>query len=289
MAERRAESRGRIKLIETSANQIAEQMRTDPEYARAAVKKFGEKVLRERINVDQIAAVALEDLQVDDAQAPQTPQTEVPPISEDWLNVFENEASQMSTDQMQRLFGRILAGEIRRPSSYSIKTVKLMAQLDNRAAALFKMLCSMSMSIRMPNYPNVIVDARVVSLGGNAGSNSLQPHGLAFDALNILQEYGLIIADYNSYMNYVASIARGGQVSFPLTFQKAWWGFLPKTGGDVQRQNFNVHGVGFSQCGKEMLSIVDIDPTPAYTEALKRFFDGQDMTMTPVMTATPVG
>src|SRR6516225_9330058 len=57
IAERRAESRARVKLIETSANQIAAQMQTDPEYARAAVAKFGQRILRERVNIDQIVQI----------------------------------------------------------------------------------------------------------------------------------------------------------------------------------------------------------------------------------------
>lgn len=88
---------------------------------------------------------------------------------------------------MQLLFGKILAGEIRRPTSYSIKTIKLTAQSDNIAAALFKLLCSLSISLRVPNNSNAIIDALVVSMG-NAGPNSLQAYGLGFDALNILQE-----------------------------------------------------------------------------------------------------
>jgi hypothetical protein len=103
----------------------------------------------------------------------------------------------------ESLFGKILAGEIRRPASYSIKTIKIMAQLDNRAAALFRLLCSLSISYR---FGNIVHDARVVSMG-NAGSNSLAPYGLSFDSLNILHEYGLIISDYNSWMDYQSAVA----------------------------------------------------------------------------------
>jgi hypothetical protein len=38
------------------------------------------------------------------------------------------------------------------------------------------------------------LDARVISLGGNTGSNALQAYSLSFDELNVLQEYGLIIS-----------------------------------------------------------------------------------------------
>ena len=46
--ERRAETAARIKLINTAATQIAQQMQTDPEYARIEVQKFGHRVLREQ-------------------------------------------------------------------------------------------------------------------------------------------------------------------------------------------------------------------------------------------------
>lgn len=42
IAEKRAEMRARVKLIDTSASQIAEQMQTSPEYARAAVTNVDE-------------------------------------------------------------------------------------------------------------------------------------------------------------------------------------------------------------------------------------------------------
>ena len=53
-SEKRAESQGRIKIIEKSANEIAQQMEFDSEYAKAAVKKFGQKIVREQINLDRV-------------------------------------------------------------------------------------------------------------------------------------------------------------------------------------------------------------------------------------------
>src|ERR1022692_2832234 len=47
VAEKRAETAARVKLIETSAKQIADEMRTNPEFVRAAGRKFAQKVIRE--------------------------------------------------------------------------------------------------------------------------------------------------------------------------------------------------------------------------------------------------
>jgi hypothetical protein len=278
--ERRAESRARVKLIDTSADQIAKQMQTNQTYARAAASKFAQKIIRERVNIDQISQLAADDLKSEPHAAGN--EAESPSISDDWLNAFENEASQMSSQQMQLLFGKILAGEIRKPASYSIKAVKLMAQLDNRAASLFRLLCSLSVSLRLPNF-NLVLDARVVSMG-NAGQNSLQSYGLGFDALNILQEYGLIIADYNSMMDYKTSVAHGGRVIIPILYQNMPYGLIPKT-ATPQPRALNISGVALSQVGKELLSIVDIVPNETYTSALQTFFDGQGMTLTQINVA----
>lgn len=284
ITQKRAEAQARVKLINASADQIAAQMRTDPEYARAAARKFAHKIIRERVNVDQISEIAAGELK-SLPKAAATVESEISPISEDWLNAFENEAAQLSSEQMQLLFGKILAGEIRRPTSYSIKTVKLMAQLDNRSAALFKIVCSLAVSIRVPGI-DVIIDARVIPLG-NPGMNSLQLYGLNFDALNILEEYGLIISEYNSHMDYRAAIVREGKVGFPLTYQNRLWALLPKETPPPMEQEFRVAGVGLTRSGKELLPVIEIDQNDKYSEALKAFFDGQGMVLTPVQQPAP--
>lgn len=279
IAEKRAESQARVKLINASASQIAEQMQTNPEYARAAATKFAQKIIRERVNVDQVSRIAADELKSEPSAIANDNAPEAPPISEDWLNAFESEAAQMSSEQMQRLFGKILAGEIRKPTSYSIKTIKLISQLDNRAAALFRLFCSLSISTRIPKS-NIILDARVVSMG-NAGSNSLKAYGLGFDALNILQEYGLIISEYNSYMDYRATVIHQGRIALPMMYQNTLWALSPKVALPVA-QEFRVDGVAFSRSGQELLSIVDIEPNDQYTTALKNFFDQQGMMMASV-------
>ncbi|MGT2453765.1 DUF2806 domain-containing protein [Cupriavidus basilensis] len=275
IAEKRAESRARVKLIDASANQLAKQMHTDPEYIRAAATKFAHKIVRERVNIDQVSAIAATELKNQPIGLQGGEESKIPPISEDWLNSFESEAAQMSSEQMQHIFGKILAGEVRKPASFSIRTVKLVSQLDNRAASLFKLLCSLAISVRLPDS---IVDARVVAMG-KAGANSLQPYGLSFDALNALQEYGLIIADYDSYMDYQLATMHEGEVILPFDYQDGKWVFIPKTAPEAKQQ-FLVHGIRFSQAGKELLSIVEIEPHEEYTAALKAFFDLHGMAMT---------
>ena len=133
--ERKAEARARVKLIDTVSTQIAEQLNVSPEYARIATAKHTEKIIRERMNIDHIVRIAKES--IEGSVSAKDNLEDRSEVSDDWLNTFEAEAVKMTSSEMQLLFGRILAGEIIRPKSFSMKTIKFMAQLDNKAAILF--------------------------------------------------------------------------------------------------------------------------------------------------------
>ena len=182
---------------------------------------------------------------------------------------------------MQLLFGKILAGEIRRPSSFSIKAVKIMGEIDTVVANLFKRLCSMCIVMRIPDTDQ-IVDARVVSLSGNAENNSLREYGLSFYELNILHEYGLIISDYNSYMNVRVLVAgRSPENRLVMSYQNTYWDML----SEVDRkdgQELNLHGVALSQAGRELLNIVEVEPVENYTNDLVEFLAKKKIKMVPI-------
>ena len=275
--EKRAVTEARIKMIETNATQIARQIKVDEEYARIAARRYGQKIIREQVNLDLISEEAARQLKDDEAHT----SGEVGQIDDDWLNHFEKEASQRSTEDMQQLFGKILAGEIRRPSSFSIKAVKIMGEIDKAAANLFKRLCSMCIVLRIPDT-NQIFDARVVSLSGNAGHNALQKYGLDFGQLNILQEYGLIIADYNSWRDYRLSVVnKNNAIGLGFSHQNIYWGLLPEA--DRQDgQELRLNGVALSNAGQELLNIVEIEPIENYTNDLAEFFATKKLKMLPI-------
>lgn len=276
-AEKRAESQSRIKIISTGGDQIAKQMDVNPEFAKVAVKKYGEKILREQVNLNSIAEIAASQLQKNtlSIEKDATNANEIPEINDDWLNSFEKEACLKSTDEMRQLFGRILAGEIRKPTSFSIKTIKLIAQLDSRVVNLFRILCSLTVSLHVQNH---IHDARVVAIAGNANSNSLKIYGLSYDNLNTLHEYGLIIPDYNSQMDYEISIARQNNVDLPFHYQNKVWGLVSTTERPIV-SNLALYGVALSKSGSELLRIVDIEAAETYTLALNEYFKSRNLRM----------
>lgn len=286
-AEKRAESQARVQLISATAEQLASQLKVDPRLVDAASIRYGEKIVRQQVNLKKVMENAVEDIAASASAAQATTLEDSPKvdaeIDEDWLNIFESEAAEKSSEQMQMLFGKILAGELRRPKSFSIKTLRLMGQLDSHTAQLFRRFCSVAISLSAPGSSPL--DVRVCSLGGNAASNAIRPYGFSFDALNLLHENGLIISDYNSYMEYGECVAHDWKIRLPLVFEGQEYGLVPKEGQQT-RQEFRIHGVALSRVGRELFPIVEIEPDARYSAALREFFDKSGFTLQPVGAAT---
>lgn len=268
--ERRAVTAARIKLTETSAEQMAQQMQTDPEYARVAAEKFASKIIREQGNLDKVSLrAANEILETSNLTDHSGQEDSENTITDDWLNIFEIEARPKSSEEMQAYFGRVLAGEIMKPGSFSIRTVRILASLDQETATHFARLCSLSSSFDSG-------DIRVPSLVGDANTNALQDYGLTFATLNLLNEHGLIISEYNSVLEFLASFGHyedERKVSCrPFTYLGKHWILRPMSRETVG-QIFEIHGVALTKSGRELFSIVKPDPVDSYSHELVGFFE----------------
>lgn len=66
------------------------------------------------------------------------PDEQVPdePVEKDWMNRFLNIAEDVSDKDMQDIWGRILAGEIKKPKSYSLRTLEVLRNMSKDEASL---------------------------------------------------------------------------------------------------------------------------------------------------------
>src|SRR5271165_851142 len=106
--------------------------------ARAAHNLIAKEYRRQK-NKEDIAIKTI-DILVETSQQPKPSETRLPPqdVDEDWLNVFEKYAEDASSERMQMLWARVLAGEIRTPKRFSLKTLRFLAELDSYTAQLFE-------------------------------------------------------------------------------------------------------------------------------------------------------
>ena len=187
---------------------------------------------------------------------------------------------------------RFLAGEVEKPGSTSTKTLGILKDLDRPTAMLFGILCSACTSLF--SVGEQTLDARVISLGGDATQNALRKFGLSFDNLNILSEHGLIIADYKSWYDFRICVSTFGinekkdrvVVRVPFGFEGRYWVLSSKKQREIGSK-YRVSGVALTKSGRELLKVVKSQPVPGYSKDLAAFFASAGFVMTEVDSVVP--
>jgi hypothetical protein len=136
----RAKTKAKINLIEASARVEARKIEGDPSLA---AQLSGMEILttQRRIkNKRLVFDAASSDLR----NNPPTEEQSVSggdKIGDDFLGRFESYAEQAATDELQEKWGKVLAGEIRQPGSFSRKSMRIVDEIDTNVAILFESLC----------------------------------------------------------------------------------------------------------------------------------------------------
>ena len=200
---------------------------------------------------------------------------------QDWISRFFGDAQDVSTGEMQWYWAKILAGEIEQPESASVRTLSILKTLDRSTASHFRQLCSACISILRDEH--TYFDARVPSLGVHAGNNSLSTYGMSFDVLNVLNEHGLIISEFNSWFDYRICVAVPDETGklkaeVPFMYQGGKWVFVPLV-GRVPKAEFRVSGVALTRSGLELFRVIEPKPIPQFSDDLNRYFESIGMQM----------
>jgi hypothetical protein len=99
---------------------------------RAAYRLAIQEVRRQQ-NIENIIKIAASSL-------PEKVSEE--PVDPDWISRFFDECKDVSENELQELWGRILAGEVASPKSCSRKTLAILKDLSREDAELFTTFCS---------------------------------------------------------------------------------------------------------------------------------------------------
>lgn len=131
----------RSKVAAAMANAVAAQAPADPILLQAAVEVFLPTALRKAKNRINVAISATEHIaQASGVHAGNAAQ----PPGDDWMNSFIRFAEDASSERLQDLFGRLLAGEVMRPGAFSIGTLRVLSELDQSMANDFNQVWSKS-------------------------------------------------------------------------------------------------------------------------------------------------
>lgn len=113
---------------------IASEGVSDPELMQAAAEVLLPGAVLKAKNRLLVAKSAAKEISLQNATQPPENNDQ---IDEDWLNTFGRFAENASSDRLQELFGRVLAGEATRPGSYGLTLLRVVSELDQQLAKDF--------------------------------------------------------------------------------------------------------------------------------------------------------
>jgi hypothetical protein len=123
-----ARSEAERTLIEYGAKQIDN---ADPAFAERARDHAIGDILRSQANREEVLRHASEEL------AEKSPTSDAKQeLDEDWLNAFSKYAEQKSKADVQKVWGKILAAEIRSPGATSLRTLQFLSTVDSAEATM---------------------------------------------------------------------------------------------------------------------------------------------------------
>ncbi|WP_394886446.1 DUF2806 domain-containing protein [Mesorhizobium sp. AaZ16] len=123
------------------------------------------RAFREQVNKDAVAGKTIEDLEAEPSPA------DSPGPSDDWLNVFEGYAAKATSDGLRDLWARVLAGEIRKPASFSLATLHLISILDGEMAQGIEYILDRALdgSVALIDFPETKQQSLLIGAARSAG------------------------------------------------------------------------------------------------------------------------
>jgi len=214
---------------------------------RAELRTMSEQV-RQQQNIEAVTVKAIPHL-TEDAQPDK--------VDDDWLSHLLDNCRNVTDEQMQSVWSRILASEVNKPGSFSKRTLDLVRSLEKHEAELFRQICNRSIVDEDGRLIPIIADYHHATF---AGSN------LDFDSLSHLDSIGLI--KYDAFSEYVENkrpetdVFRYGTKALHLRLSQR----------KLNEWHLNVGHVLFTQMGSELARICATETVPGFVEHLIHFW-----------------
>jgi hypothetical protein len=219
---------------EAEASLILAQADIDKhELAMRAAQRWVNSEMRRQANIEAIANKAVKEL-------PETVNSE--PVSEDWMAQFFDGCQDVGEEEMQKLWARVLAGEVAKPGAFSRRTLQTLKMFDRSDAQLFVDYYTHSLQLSGGPHMAFSIEALYKFLGSNTESHLVD--------IGLLQEQELV---------QVLSLHGMGFSYFgaPYVF---------KSRGAAMHVNIPVHK--FSRVGEELSRILVTAENVSYIEEL---------------------
>ena len=118
-------------LVVYNNGDVVAQLPELKELAERTQHRLGYQELKKQYNIEKVVEAAYHELEQKTVVSDE-------PVDDDWICSFFDFVANVSSEQMQILWGKLLSGEITQPGTYSIRTLDVLRKLTQKEALLFK-------------------------------------------------------------------------------------------------------------------------------------------------------
>lgn len=207
------------------------------EMAKRAESRLAFQELKKQNNIDCVVGYAAQSLS-------SVEQVSDDPVDVDWITRFFDSVADVSSQEMQVIWGRILAGEVNQPGSFSLRTLEIVKNLSKSDAELFTKVATLVVTSESEKL--ICSDSEI-----------LNKYGISYTNLMLLDECGLI--NSSGTLSYNPIVTKEHKYFFYSTERIA---FFTDLSDDEIKMSFGVHTL--TSAGRELLSIVESKPSNDY-------------------------
>lgn len=201
---------------------------------------------KRQFNIENVTAIAAEELK---DEPPITDE----PLDEDWTTRFFRIVEDVSNEEMQALWGRILAGEIKQPNSYSLRTLDLIRNLSKTEAEVFMKVAKFAIMVNNQNFLFKGKNEKLLS----------EKYDISYSDTALLTEIGLI--QPGTFVNFQIAQASVEQQKIFIAGNMI---VIVKIQPNTPMISMPVDV--FSTAGNELLKLIKSDPPFEYVEVIAK-------------------
>ena len=287
--QRRRDNRAEIENVEewaTALNKYGLQITSgDLNLTERTVARMAFDAIRHQEAREAVAVEAVEDFKrIADSKEQLDP---TQPASE-WIDRFWRLAGDVSSDDMRSIWGRVLARQIAGEVKFAARTLDFLSTLSGAEAGLIanlaKCVCQYEPA-RTPTEPGSPLTACLIR--GMSGVSIKVPDAIArrlvehtgsistphFGAIGIYYESGWAHDAYARIHDDAVRMTIGGKPFILRSMHSFGSQVLPLEGGKTPGACNIGGGEELTRLGREILSLIDSEPDPAYVQALAAVYD----------------
>lgn len=230
------------------AGEMHARERTPEMLVQRAEQRMLTEGIRQEENIENVLEIAAQELQQENDVSDEA-------VDEDWVARLFNIVKDINNKEMQYVWGKILAGEIKRPGSFSLRTLDTIRNLSQKEAKIFQKI----LPLVIQGDGDWFVTTK---------SSIHDRYGITYEDIMVLDECGLIVS--NGSVSLTITISKDSIIAHNTRYALLSEGLKGE-------KSFSFGIYSLTSAGKELLNILEYNPNDAYFNDFAEFVFKENM------------